>query len=428
MSFYRTYRPQVLDEIDNEAVREHLTLLLRKDRKDLPHAFLFHGPKGTGKTTAARLVAKIFNCEKLSKREGPCGKCEQCRSIAAGNNLDILEIDAASNRGIDEIRTLREQIALSPISGDFKIYIIDEVHMLTTEAFNALLKTLEEPPRHAVFVLATTDVHKVPATIVSRAVTIAFARATPEELVTSLRRIVRKEHIDIDKDATAEIANAADGSFRDAAKFLEQVSLSRGKITESTIRKILTLSEDREVDLFLQELEKGDAKEALSRIAELTVKGVDVQAFVTDCLHELHLRLMQHWTDEQLRERIQKLSRAFVEIKSSPIPSLPLELAVVELCEEKKTNAQSDLLTLEKLEEHWPDFIAALKSYNHSVAAVLRSARPKSVKDGIVTIEAFYKFHLEKLSEPKTKDMLAATLKKLFGEKVIINVIEGRKS
>ena len=142
MSFYRKYRPQVIEEIDNASVREQLSSLLTKDKKELPHAFFFTGPKGTGKTTAARVIAKLFNCEK-PKGSGPCGMCDQCVSISNGSNLDVIEMDAASNRGIDEIRQLRERIGLSPSSSSYTIYIIDEVHMLTTEAFNALLKTLE---------------------------------------------------------------------------------------------------------------------------------------------------------------------------------------------------------------------------------------------------------------------------------------------
>ncbi|MEK7065675.1 MAG: DNA polymerase III subunit gamma/tau, partial [Patescibacteria group bacterium] len=191
MAFYRKYRPAVLSEVDNESVRAQLTSFLSKKKQDLPHAYLFTGPKGAGKTTAARLVAKIFNCEKPDKSGEPCGKCDACHLIAEARHLDVLELDAASNRGIDEIRALRDTIALAPSSAPYKIYIIDEVHMLTTEAFNALLKTLEEPPLHAVFVLATTDVHKVPATIISRCSHVSFARADPKALLNALRRIVK---------------------------------------------------------------------------------------------------------------------------------------------------------------------------------------------------------------------------------------------
>ena len=186
MVFYRKYRPQKIDELDNQSVRESLYSIFSKG--NFPHAFLFTGPKGLGKTSTARIVAKAINCEKHKDLEGirsekeiePCNKCEQCLSITNGNNLDIFEIDGASNRGIDEIRDLKEKIKLAPFKASKKVYIIDEVHMLTTEAFNALLKTLEEPPSHAVFILCTTEPHKVPATIVSRCLRINFTRATDD--------------------------------------------------------------------------------------------------------------------------------------------------------------------------------------------------------------------------------------------------------
>lgn len=459
MSFYRTYRPQTIDDIDNETVREQLHTLLHKEKKELPHAYLFTGPKGTGKTTAARIIAKMFNCLKLSKREGPCGKCEQCASIARGNNLDVLEIDAASNRGIDEIRSLREQINLAPVSGEYKVYIIDEVHMLTMEAFNALLKTLEEPPQHAIFVLATTDVHKVPPTIQSRCITIAFSRATTEELIHAMSRIVRKEKIEIDKDATVLIAESADGSFRDAAKLLEQVSFHRGKITTAVAQQLLALGEGKLIERFMTSLANRQTKEALHIIGTVAEKGYDIRNFLVDISRALERLLVRQtlgesvdpWKGSDLRDAIRLFSDAFVQMKSVPIPQLPIELATVEYCSlaptppipavesqraisstdegEPATNGAPDsgLLTLEKLVEHWPDFIASLKFYNHSVAGVLRSARPKSVAHGIVTIEAFYKFHQEKLSETKTREVLAQTLKKLFGEKVKVDVVLGKK-
>lgn len=432
MSFYRTYRPQIISEIDNTAVRKQLLELLHKDRKNLPHAYLFSGPRGTGKTTAARIIAKIFNCETLSKREGPCGKCEPCRSIAKGNNLDVLEIDAASNRGIDEIRTLREQIHLAPVSVEYKIYIIDEVHMLTMEAFNALLKTLEEPPLHAVFVLATTDVHKVPATIRSRCVHIAFSQASPEELESALSRIVRKEKIDIDKESVHLIAETADGSFRDGAKLLEQMSFHRGKISPDVVRETLSLSEEKFLEKFSSALASRNAKDALQILAVIVEKGHDVKTFLTDFLHKLEYMLVAYtlgktinpWAAAEVKEAIERFSEAYVQMRISPIAQLPIELAVVEFCEQEAT---SGMLTLEKLAEHWSDIIASLKQYNHSVSGVLRSARPKAVQNGIVTIEAFYTFHQEKLSEPKTKEMIAQTLKKLFGEKAKVEIVLGKK-
>ena len=223
MVFYRKYRPQKIDDLDSESVRQTLTAVLQKDT---PHAFLFTGPKGLGKTSTARIVAKVVNCEKRKKGSAePCNECDQCTSITNGTNVDVLEIDAASNRGIDEIRELKEKIRLAPVAAKRKVYIIDEVHMLTTEAFNALLKTLEEPPEHAMFILCTTEAHKVPETIVSRCFQIMFRPATEEELVRSFKRIVAGEKIKIDDEALKYIAQLADRGFRDGVKVLEEVTL-----------------------------------------------------------------------------------------------------------------------------------------------------------------------------------------------------------
>lgn len=436
MSFYRTYRPQVIQEIDNVAVRERLLSLLSKEKKQLPHAFLFTGPRGSGKTTAARIIAKLFNCIKPNKN-GPCGKCDQCVAIADGRNLDVLEIDAASNRGIDEIRQLRDAINLAPSGSAFKVYIIDEVHMLTTEAFNALLKTLEEPPAHAVFVLATTDPQKVPATIKSRCVGISFHKATAPELAAALKRIVTAEKITIDKGALILLAESVDGSFRDAVKLLEQVSFHKGKITVEVVRTLISLSEESILAKFFESLVKKDARVSLSIIEELTANGADIKTFLVDCLRALHTKLIAG--DADSKELIRRFTEAYGLMKISPIAQLPLELAVVEYCEDFSVPPlpplapsvplapQLGLLTLEKLTEHWKDFIEELKPLNHSMAGVLRSARPKSVTNGIVTIEAFYQFHKDKLSESKTKDVLIEVLKKLFGEKAKVEIILGKK-
>ncbi len=484
MSFYRIYRPQVFEEIDNIRVREKMLSLLSKPVSELPHAFLFSGSKGTGKTTAARLIAKLFNCEKLSKNKGPCGSCTSCVSIAEGNNIDVLEIDAASNRGIDDVRALRDAIALTPMSGKYKVYVIDEVHMLTTEAFNALLKTLEEPPVHAVFILATTDPQKVPATIQSRCLPISFARASSEELIHALKRIVEKEKMHIDEKALLLVAEQAEGSFRDAVKALEHLSFQKGTISEEVVRTVLTVSDESSVKNFLLALEKKDVGKLLNIIDELGKNGRDMKSFLVTIIQRLEKLLVKvarggtsdDWTIDMLKIAIDRFTQAFSHFRLSPVPALPMELAVVEICEDVNQNVSMNnrhdelgsassfvlsriqtqttkpastkkneqvrddakpemintapslgLLTLEKLAEHWKDFIEAMKPYNHSVAGVLRSSRPKAVERGIVTIEAFYPFHQEKLSETKTREMLGDVLKKLFGEKVKVEVTLGKK-
>ncbi len=447
----------VIDEIDNVSVRNALLSLLTKPRKDLPHAYFFSGPRGAGKTTAARVVAKLFNCEKPGKK-GACGVCDQCVAIADGRNLDVLELDAASNRGIDEIRALRDGIALAPVAGKYKIYIIDEVHMLTTEAFNALLKTLEEPPAHAVFILATTDPQKVPGTIVSRCVPFIFAKASPKELRSALSRIVEVEKLTISDDALERIAEAADGSFRDAVKYLEQVSFHSGAIDLVAVERILSLTAAGSAGEFLAAVFARDAKKALSHIQTMESAGVDIKSFITQCLRVMEQALVAMAKGVKspldvdadfLRRVIRTFALAHAEMKTTAIAQLPLELAVIELCEEDRpheavppkevpqTPATSTVkkepkpdvttLTVEKLADHWPDLIAALKPYNHSVAGVMRSTRPKAVEGGIVVIEAYYTFHKDKLSESKTRDILCEVLKKLFGEKVKVEVVLGKK-
>src|ERR1700722_6921705 len=204
MVFYRKYRPQKIDYLDSAAVRDTLHAVLQND---VSHAFLFTGPKGLGKTSTARIVAKVVNCERRKKGEvEPCNECDQCVSITNGTNVDVLEIDAASNRGIDEIRELKEKIRLAPVAAKRKVYIIDEVHMLTTEAFNALLKTLEEPPEHAMFILCTTEAHKVPETIISRCFQVQFKPAKDKEIARSLTRIIEGEEINIEKDVLRVIS------------------------------------------------------------------------------------------------------------------------------------------------------------------------------------------------------------------------------
>ncbi len=453
MSFYRTYRPQIIEDLDTDSVRQNIELLLTKPKDQRPHAYLFSGPKGTGKTSTARIIAKIFNCTKPDKSGSPCGTCEECRAIADGRYLDVIEMDAASNRGIDEIRSLRDSIALTPSSGKYKIFIIDEVHMLTTEAFNALLKTLEEPPVHAIFVLATTDPQKIPSTILSRCLPIAFARAKEEDVLRALKRIVKIEKIEIEGGALDRIVKNADGSFRDAVKMLEQVSFHKGMISQKMTEEILALSRASGRDTFLMHLQTKSITEALRDIRELSDAGVDFKSFLIDCLRTIEAQLVQAvqgknpdiQKTDTLRSLINRLSQAFSELRTSPIPELPLELAVVEYCAGKtevhdtsqkspplaETNEKSfepmGLLTLDKLTEHWHDVIDELKPFNHSMAAVCRSARPKAVKNGIVVIEAFYKFHQEKLSEMKTRDMIGNVLKKLFGEKVKVEVVLGKK-
>lgn len=376
MVFYRKYRPQKISELDSEQVRNSLLTLISS--KEIPHALLFTGPKGLGKTSAARIVAKIINCEvprvpKVSrvargeKARGtrgthdtrdalstiePCNKCSQCVSITKGTNLDVLEIDAASNRGIDEIRDLREKIALVPSGAEKKIYIIDEVHMLTTEAFNALLKMLEEPPNHAMFILCTTEAQKVPETIRSRCFRVAFKRASEAELMRSLKRIVVAEKIAIDKEAMGEIAKSSDGSFRDASKYLEQAKAHAGK--KKIIREhMLTLFGKSQNGLnVLILLKEKNLKDSLLSLNDAVEEGLNVKTWLEDSIAMLHSTLLQKYnihsdevdtrlttlTEEELKRIIQLFMRAHQELKTAVIPQLPVEIAIIEYCIDKEVS------------------------------------------------------------------------------------------
>src|SRR3989344_4001249 len=287
MTYYLKYRPQTIASLDLASVRKELGAILTSGR--FAHAYLFSGPRGTGKTSAARILAKVVNCKRnektgKTKRTGlsePCNTCISCRAITQGNALDLIEIDAASNRGIDDIRELRERIRLAPTQSRYKVYIIDEVHMLTTEAFNALLKTLEEPPEHALFILATTAPEKLPGTVISRCTQFAFPKASVKELVLSLSKAVKGEKLRIDPTALEMIAQAVDGSFRDGMKVLEQLSLrttphtsKSRKITVGDVSQVMGLGEGDAVRKLLNLLAKGETEPALLLVSEI-VKNQD---------------------------------------------------------------------------------------------------------------------------------------------------------
>ncbi len=346
MVFYRKYRPQKIEELDSKEVRDKLYSVL--ESPSIPHAYLFTGPKGLGKTSTARIVAKALNCEKKAKVVEPCNKCDQCKSITNGTNLDVLEIDGASNRGIDEVRDLREKIKLTPLSATKKVYIIDEVHMLTTEAFNALLKTLEEPPSHVVFILCTTEPHKVPATILSRCLNIQFKKATKEELVRSFERIARGEKLSAEKEALELIAGMSDGSFRDGSKILEEISLLSKKITKELVeQKYQIASIHYQIAQMIKSLEHKDSKSALEIVTKLSSEGIEMGFFIEQLIETLHNNLLfkmgvvdtqnsgfrtenSKMEIAEIKILIELLSKAKSELKYAVLPQIPLELAIVE--------------------------------------------------------------------------------------------------
>lgn len=282
-TLYRKYRPNNFDTVfGQEYIKKSIQNAL--DQNKLAHAYLFSGPRGVGKTTIARIIAKSVNCMKNGISSKPCLSCENCVSIAEGNNLDIIEIDAASNRGIDEIRSLKESINYQPVRCRMKVYIIDEIHMLTNEAFNALLKTLEEPPKHAIFILATTEINKLPDTIISRCICYNFKTLSENEAIDMMRNCVEKENIKIDDNSLKLIFKKSGGSARDAFSILEQISSTNfgEDITEELVKKTLGMV-PREYFVKFNEYLKNEQKEELVKfVDEMYEDGIQIEQFLKD--------------------------------------------------------------------------------------------------------------------------------------------------
>ncbi|UCH09641.1 MAG: DNA polymerase III subunit gamma/tau [Fidelibacterota bacterium] len=272
----RKWRPQVFEDLIGQA---HVAQTLQNalDRGRIAHAYIFTGPRGVGKTTTARILAKALNCPNSSDGR-PCNDCQICQEITRGNNLDVLEIDGASNRGIDEIRELREAVKYPPTAGKYRIYIIDEVHMLTTQAFNALLKTLEEPPSHIMFILATTDPQKVPQTILSRTQRFDFRRIATTEIIGLMKKVLDDEKVAYEEPALATLARKADGSIRDGLSLLDQViAYHSDVIDEKTVVAVLGLVEDEFYARLLESISKNDRKEVLALVEKAFDGGYDIK-------------------------------------------------------------------------------------------------------------------------------------------------------
>jgi DNA polymerase-3 subunit gamma/tau len=348
MTYYLKYRPQNLGELDQDGVRESLTKIVKSGQ--IPHALLFSGPKGTGKTSAARIIAKIVNCES-PKGGNPCNKCEQCVSISKGQNLDVIELDAASHRGIEDVRQIRDAVKLAPAKANKKVYIIDEAHMLTTEASNALLKTLEEPPEHVMFILCTTNPEKLIDTIRSRVTNIVFKKATIKEIVKSLLKIAKGEGIKVENSALEIIASASGGSFRDATKIFEQLVNEGVDLNAESVEEVLSTRKSFDVSEFLKVISNKDTKRALNLIDVAVQKGALAREIIGVIIEKLRGYLLgsvglgesisENFSKEELITLVSIFSEAYAKTQYAFIEQMPLEVAVIKWCENGK-NGKDD--------------------------------------------------------------------------------------
>ena len=360
---YRKYRPQTFAEvIGQEHVVQTLTNAISSGM--ISHAYLFSGPRGSGKTTLARLLAKAANCQNRKKGEAePCNQCPSCTEIMAGRSLDLLEIDAASHRGIDEIRELRDGIKFVPTKSKYKVFILDEAHQLSKDAANALLKTLEEPPSHAIFILATTEIHKMIPTVISRCQRFDFRRLTLPEIIKRLEIIAGKEKVKVERAALELIALNSGGAIRDGEGLLDQALTfagSGGEIKAEDIKDLLGLVEVELVAKFCDFLCQKKASEAINLLNEITDRGADLQEFAKILINYLRQALIlkitgveegnpiitgltkeefqklqnqaANFKEEELRNILNLFLEAENKMKYSPIPQLPLELAIIEAC------------------------------------------------------------------------------------------------
>lgn len=449
-AIYQKYRPQTFKEVVGHKYVKKILLNAVK-REKVSHAYLFCGPRGTGKTSIARLISKAINCHE-PKQGDACGKCQVCKAIQNLRFIDLIEIDAASNRGIDEIRMLKEKVNFAPAEAKKKVYIIDEVHMLTKEAFNALLKTLEEPPEFVVFVLATTEPHKIPPTILSRVQRFDLKLAVKDDIVTRIKDISKKEGVKITDEAAGMIYELGGGSFRDSESLLDKVLSIEVKkdneITLKDIEEIIGIIDSKLVSGFTDMLIEGNAEELLIELDKIIAKGFAIDQLVGQVLIDIRKRIRGFYMDKEeldLRRLVAiaaELSEASVKLKSADISTLPLEIAIFNLAENiertvpvqktepelkskpepksKKRKASVKNLDFDEIQKKWPEVIEKSKKFNHHLFAFLTSAKVEKLDGDTLVLQVAYKFHKQKIEAVKSREILSKLFEEVFGQSLIL--------
>lgn len=476
-ALYRKYRPSTFADV---AGQEHVKTTLQSQLASgsVSHAYLFTGPRGIGKTTVARLLAKAVNCLELKKGE-PCNACEACKDVMGGSSLDVAEIDAASQTGVENVReNIIESVRFAPNRLKRKVYIIDEVHMLSMSSFNALLKTLEEPPAHVVFVLATTEIHKVPATIISRCQRFDFRRMPVETIVERLRGIARDEGVKVDDDVLAEIARHADGGLRDAESLLGQVlALDDKRITMETASLVIPTTNRVVVEAFVDALLARDAKGALAIVNDALEQGVDLPNFAEDTVGMLRDRMLADLS-VNVAPLIESLLEARRQMKGAKITQLPLELAVMKCCltphdpkvqtprvdsarvdtrpppvspEPAKSVAEpvvsappedaptpplepvavvfGDLpvLDLDDVRRKWPEVFDQIKACNATLPMVMQTGELSGVEGDAIEISFAYPLYVEAVNQDKNRKLLEQVLARVLGRPVKVKAKHVKK-
>ena len=488
ISLYRKYRPQKFSQVVNQ---NHIVISLTNQLKDdsITQAYLFSGPRGLGKTTIARLFAKSLNCQKRAKgQHEPCGSCDSCQNIINNNSLDIIEIDAASHTGVDNVRENIIATSRTQVGKDrYKVFIIDEVHMLSLQAFNALLKTIEEPPAHVIFVLATTEIHKVPATIISRCQRYDFKKVTSEDIVKRLKYILKQEKREVDDDVLKLIAIQSEGCIRDSESLLDQIlSLGLKKINMKAAELMFPSLDIEYLFNYFKLVLKKDTKKALELIGKMSDEGIEFSYFLEKLIDLLHksllfkiekglvkdsldfdprqekqlMELLENVEAQQIVSLIYKFLEKESIIKDPVYSQIAMEILTAEitlgaiaantvaeasgadthnpvitkeLADNKTAKPKGNELKVEMSQNEnqklsiftnkWNDFLNLVKKHNHSLAFILRVSKPIDFVSNKLKLGVKYKIHQEKINEKKVHKLLEKLLSEVSGEKVKVECV-----